>query len=108
LAALTIASRPSLVMSPTTTSKVTPSTLSFPKQPAHKIAITLKLKGYTPYAFKPVDTAESSQQKVELVKLVKTGPGPAVPSTTGNKTGSGAKTGSAAQPKDPDGLMRPE
>jgi hypothetical protein len=90
------------------TTKVTPSTLSFPKQPAHKIAITLKLKGYTPYAFKPVDTAESSQQKVELVKLVKTGPGPAVPSTTGNKTGSGAKTGSAAQPKDPDGLMRPE
>jgi len=90
------------------TTKVTPSTLSFPKQPASKITITLKLKGYASYVFKPVDTAESSQQKAELVKPVKTGPGPAVPSTTGGKTGSGAKTGSAAQPKDPDGLMRPE
>jgi serine/threonine-protein kinase len=88
------------------TGKVTPATLSYPRQPAQKLVITLKLKGYTTYAFKPVDTGDSSQQKAELSRAKATVPS-TNPPNTGNKTGSGGK-GSASTTKDPDGLMRPE
>jgi serine/threonine-protein kinase len=87
------------------TGKVTPDTLSFPKNEAKKISIALRLRGYSTFTFKAVDATESSQQKVELVKQKSSTPGPG----SGKTTGSGAKTGSGAQgPKDPDGLMRPE
>jgi eukaryotic-like serine/threonine-protein kinase len=85
--------------------KVTPFTLTFSKTEAKRIAISLKLKGYSTYTFKPVEASESSQQKAELVKLkaVSNLPGPG----SGAKNGSGTKTGSSSG-SDRDGLMRPE
>jgi len=87
------------------TGHVTPFTLTFPKSDAKQIVISLKLKGYTTLAFKPVDTGESSQQKAELVKqkVVTNVPGPG----SGAKNGSGSKTQSTSG-TDRDGLMRPE
>ncbi|MEO7735214.1 MAG: protein kinase [Kofleriaceae bacterium] len=87
------------------TGKVTPFTLTFPKRDAKRIAISLRLKGYSTFAFKPVETSESSQQKGELVKLkvVTNVPGPG----SGAKNGSGTKPGNTSG-SDRDGLMRPE
>jgi serine/threonine protein kinase len=88
------------------TGKVTPFTLSFDRSAAKTVAISLKLKGYSTYLFKPVDASQSSQQQGEMVKLKAglTPPGPG----SGTKPGTGTKTGSGTQAKDPDGLMRPE
>ena len=88
------------------TGKVTPDTLSFPRATAKSIAITLRLRGYNSFTFKAVDATASSQQKIELVKA-KTG-GPVPPGPGSGRNGSGNKTGSGTQAKDPDGLMRPE
>jgi hypothetical protein len=88
------------------TGKVTPFTLTFARSEAKKIAISLKLKGYSTYTFRPVEASESSQQKGELVKLKtgSTGPGPG----SGARNGSGTKTGNTPGSADRDGLMRPE
>jgi len=93
------------------TGKITPTTLLIPRKKGTKVSITLRLKGYNSYAFKPVDTGESSQQKAELVKA-KTGSTTSTASPTsgngGRTNGSGTKTGSAARGSgDPDGLMPP-
>jgi hypothetical protein len=87
------------------TGKVTPTTLMVPKKRGAKISITLRLKGYNTTTLKSVDTAENSQQRIELVKAK-----PAIstpPTSTGRTNGSGNKPGSAAGSDDPDGLMRP-
>ncbi len=89
------------------TGQVTPSTLEYPVDKPQKIAITLRLRGYTTFTFKAVDATASSQQKTELVKA-KSGPGPG-PGSGGKTNGSGSRAGSGTQgQKDPDGLMRPE
>jgi hypothetical protein len=85
------------------TGKTTPTTLTVPKKRGTKIAITLRLRGYTSTTLRWVDTGDNSQLRAELVKAKSSGPGP----TTGRANGSGNKTGSAAGSDDPDGLMRP-
>ena len=104
------------------TGKITPAKLDVPRKSHGSIAITLKLKGYEAFTFRSVEVGESSQQKAELVKIKTEGssaPRCRTPERagchrdskgcclegTGNRNGSGAKTGSAAE--DPDGLLRP-
>jgi len=89
--------------------RVTPVTLTLHKKPNKKIAISLRLKGYNTYTFKGVDVAESSEQKIELVKLKTGGTIPASSGSGGRTNGSSNKPGSGAQGSgDPDGLMRPQ
>ena len=111
------------------TGKLTPHTLSFPKMTG-KVVITLHLKGYNSTSLK-VDSTESSQQRIELVKVKIAEPPPArcrtseragcardprgccIPegsgSGSGSRAGSGTKTGSGDAGKvDRGDLMRPE
>ena len=106
------------------TGKITPDKLEIPRKRSKPISITLKLKGYDTYTFRSVEVGANTQQKAELVKAKADLPPPVkcrtpersgcrrdakgccVPeSSTGNHTGSGNKTGSAAE--DPDGLIKP-
>ncbi|HEY0477575.1 MAG TPA: hypothetical protein VGD37_08620, partial [Kofleriaceae bacterium] len=88
------------------------------------VAILLKLRGYEPFTIRSVDVSDASEQSADLVKI-KTTPLPPPPrcktpersgcprDTRGccvagagsGHTGSGNKTGSAAD--DPDGLLKP-
>ncbi len=111
---ITVLSAPSgakVLVDGTETGQVTPATLSIARQPSRTISISLRLKGYNNFTFRPVDVARSSEQKIELVK-VKTGS--SVPTSAGNiskPSGSVTKPpGPATKPtgsQDPDGLMRP-
>ena len=89
------------------TGKTTPTTLFIPKKKGSKVSISLRLKGYTPFSFRPVDAGESSQLKAELVKLKATTTS-TTPPTGNGRTGQDGKKGSAARGSgDPDGLMPP-
>ena len=73
-----------------------------------KVAISLRLKGYTPFSFKPVDAGESLQVKAELVKLKATTTTTSTPPNGNGRNGQEPKRGSAARGSgDPDGLMPP-
>ncbi len=101
------------------TGKITPTTLEIPKKSDKPISITLRLKGYEPFTFKPVDARESSPQAAELVKI-RSG-APAVKCRTVERTGcprdskgccvpagAGGRTSSGSASDDPDGLLRPD
>ena len=101
--------------------KLTPSTLTIPK--GKRVEITLRLRGYEPYAFKPVQGGASSDLNAELVKskssTVPTCRGPqragcardargcCLPDSTGTGSGRANGSGSRSPTSDPDGLMTP-
>jgi hypothetical protein len=105
------------------TGRITPGKVEVRKK-ERSVAILLKLRGYEPFTIRSVDVSDASEQSADLVKI-KTTPLPPPPrcktpersgcprDTRGccvagagsGHTGSGNKTGSAAD--DPDGLLKP-
>jgi hypothetical protein len=102
------------------TGEVTPSTVTIPK--GKRVAITLRLRGYEPYAFKPLQGGATSELSAELVKIksstvtcrgpqragcAKDAKGCCLPEGTGTGSGRANGSGSRSPTSDPDGLMTP-